>query len=333
MAVSAASDASGGYGGTGVTGGGAGGAATATASARGTTNVLSYADAVGGTGVSVAGAASATSTAKGATGSYQATASTALAIGSLVQSVWSQSGGGVDGTGTVKALATIGAAAAAFASTGQGVAQVTGAPTAAGPAAVLAANAAITSAFGAAPVFFAEGELGGAYSTGGKAAQTVTSIFSESVDLTQLAARQDLVVGLYGGVAVGTGVTAVQFDLLVDGTDVLSQTFASAGAAKTWFTNHAVDLGSLASGATLGADTLTVQATLSVTADASGSGFYAGILVGDPPGAAAFASPAAGRFTQLMAGLGASTPAVVGGAVLAERSLQSPLATARAAVA
>ena len=157
-------------------------------------------------------------------------------------------------------------------------------------------------------MFFGIGELGGAYSTGGVgSSQTVTSSFNETVDLTQLNPLQDLVVGFYKGTTVGTGVTGVTFDLYADGADVVHQTFATAAAAKTWFTNNAIDLGSLASGP-LSGSTLTLQATLSVTTATAGSGFYGELILGDPPAAKVSASPDA--FVQAMAAMGSSSGAL-----------------------
>ena len=149
------------------------------------------------------------------------------------------------------------------------------------------------------------GELGGGYSTAGKAAQIVTSQFSETVDLTKLGSRQDLLVGLYGGMGTGSGVTSIQFDLVADGVDVLSKTFASAAAAQSYFADNQVDLGSLATGAALGADSLTLSATLSVTSDAANSGFYGGLLLGESSAGAAPAAARPGQFTQALAAFGA----------------------------
>ena len=189
---------------------------------------------------------------------------------------------------------------------------VTGAPNAATTGAVLSANAKIAAAFGAAPVFFGVGELGGGYSNGGTHRQTVTSSFDMSVDLTKLAARDDLVVGLYNGKVVGGGFTSLSFDVYADGTDVVHRVFNSAAAAKTFFTNHAIDLGSLASGQPLGADTLSLHVVVSITTDTPGSRFYGDMILGDPPRAAASPTTATSatledRFVAAMASFGAGS--------------------------
>jgi hypothetical protein len=200
-----------------------------------------------------------------------------------------------------KAQAAIGGASASFLTSGQAVALETGGPNAASSGAVLAANHDIKVAFGSSPVFFAVGELGGGYSSGGKASQTVTSSFDETVDLTQLAKRRDLVIGLDNGTVAGSGFTSLTFDLFADGNDVIHQTFTSAAAAQSYFTDHAIDVGSLASGA-LSGNTLSLQATMSVTTGSAGSGFYGGLIIGDPP--AAVATPDPHRFIQAMGSLG-----------------------------
>jgi len=185
-----------------------------------------------------------------------------------------------------------------FAKTGQAQADFEAAPTSASLAAILSGNAKIGAAFGAAPVFFGVGELGGAYATGGAATQTVTTTFSETLNLTELTSPQDLVVGLYGGAAAGTGVSGVTFNIFANGASVLSQTFTTGAAAAAYFTNKAVDLGSLASGP-LSATPLTLTATLSVTTKSAASSFFAGVVLGDPPAKATTAI----HFVQAMAGL------------------------------
>ena len=105
---------------------------------------------------------------------------------------------------------------------------------------------------------------------------------------------------------LGAGVTGVTFDLYADGNDVIHRTFTSAAAAKSFFTNNAIDVGSLASG-TLSGNTLTLRAVISVTTTSAGSGFYGDLIIGDPPGSAAAQSAAPRqRFIAAMASLGAT---------------------------
>jgi hypothetical protein len=156
----------------------------------------------------------------------------------------------------------------------------------------------------ASPSFFAIGELGGGHSSAGAGSQTMTSVLTETVDLTQLSTRGDLILGLYDGAAVGGGFTSMTFDLTADGVDVADQTFTSTSAAETYFDDDAIDLGSLASGQTLGADTLSLTATLTITTDAAGSGFYGDLIIGDPPKATSAAS--AHRFIAAAASFSAT---------------------------
>jgi len=257
------------------------------------------ATAVGGTG-SIAGMATAIATAKGTSGSATANASTASTNGNLVQLASAETSGPADGTSNAESKVTIGGAALANVTGYQAVAIGTGAPSSASTKAVMTANPLIKTAFGTGPVFFAIGELGGAYSVGGTAAsQTAAAEIDETVDLTLLASRTDLVIGFYNGAAFGSGVTGVTFDLYADGTDVLSKSFASAADAQTWFTNNAVDLGSLATDPQIDANTLTLKAVLMVTSTSAGSGFGGDVIIGDPPSSGVAASHR--TFTQAMA--------------------------------
>jgi hypothetical protein len=306
--VTASSIADGGAGGTASAGSrsAAGGAATASLNLTGAAVVEATSSAVGGAGATIAGLSTATTVATGVSGSLAASAATSLRVGQLIHTVTASAKGTVAGTSTAKAIAGIGGPAPGFTTGPQAVALETGSPGAVSTSAVLSKNGNIATAFGASPVFFAIDELGGRHSSAAAGAQTTTSEIDETVNLTKLASRQDLVVGLYNGVAVGSNVTGVTFDLFADGVDVIHKSFASGAAAQTYFTNNAVDVGSLASGP-LSGNTLTLKAVLRVTSSAAGSGFYGEIIVGDPPQAAA--SGAHLGLIQAMAGFGAKAPA------------------------
>ena len=310
-------------GGAGATGAtiAAAAAGTATLVVTGAGVVNAATAATGGAGVTVSGVGTATTTATGVSGTISATENASLFSGQLVQSVSAATSGAVDGTSVDKAYAAI--AGASKAATGQGVAYVEGAPLAASISAVLTKNASINTAFGASPVFFGIAELGGAYSAGGKTTQTITSSFSETVDLTQLATPEDLVAGFYSGKATGAGFSGMTFDLYADGVDVVHETFSSAKAATTFFTNNAIDLGSLASGP-LSGSTLNLRATMSITASAAGSGFSGSIIVGDPPTAS---GASAQGFVQAMAGMIGGASAVASSASAAASPAKIMLAT------
>jgi hypothetical protein len=283
--------------------------------------------------------------ATGKSGFYNASAATSLLTGQLVESLNTTASGSADGTSLAAAEALVGGtnpASTAY----QAEAFEDGAPTATTTSAVLADNSNIKTAFGASPVFFATGELGGRYSTSGTGSETTTSTLDESIDLTQLATRGDLIVGLYSGDAVGTGVTGVTFTLYADGVQEIDQSYSGASAAAsmaTFFDDHAFNFGSLAS-SPLNADTLSLSATLTVTTDAASSGFYGDVIIGDPPAPAAAPSAAtsskagaatasASKFVADMAGF-AAAPSAAGDIVAHEqRFTPSPLVAPRFAIA
>jgi hypothetical protein len=297
--------------------------------------VTASSSAVGGTGVNNAGAASATTTATGVYGTFIASSSTGLSTGFAsengVKTVAATASGIVDGTSTATTAASISAASLpTFNSTGQAVSVINGAPNAAATLALINANSNIKTLFNIGSAeYFAVAELGGGYSSGGTLSQTTTSSFTETVDMTKLTTRGNLLVGLYGGfVGTGSGVTAVTFTLSVDGVTQISKTFSSAAAAQAYFgdTNNttsnggtALNIGSLISGSSLvGTNpTLTISASLSVTSNAANSSFYGGLIIGDPPAQQKPALPvnsaptithapvSSQAFVQAMAGLGA----------------------------
>ena len=158
-------------------------------------------------------------------------------------------------------------------------------------------------------MFFALGELGGARASAAHGSSTTTSEIDETVNLTQLASRQDLVVGFYNGTVVGVpaasgpGVLQVNLDIYVNGVDVDSQKFYNDAQARAYFTDNSVDLGSLATG-----NTLSLREVMTVTTINPGTGFYGDLIIGDPP--PAHPAPRAHQLAQAMATFqGASAPA------------------------
>jgi hypothetical protein len=76
----------------------------------------------------------------------------------------------------------------------------------------------------------------------------------------------------------------VNLDISANGATVLDQSFATGAAAARYFTNNAVNLGSLAD--TLYSDNdgiANIDETLTFTTTSAGSGFYGNLLIGDPP--------------------------------------------------
>jgi hypothetical protein len=243
--------------------------------------------AIGGAAATSAGVAYATVAVTAASGAFHAQAQSSLFTGQLIRSVTAIATGVVSGTGEGQSGARIGGTLRAALAGAQSVALAVAAPAASTTSTVLSANSKIAAAFGSSPSYFAIADMAGGHGGSSTASQVATSEIDETVDLTKLTARQDLVIGFYSGAVTGGGVTGVTFDLFADGHDVLHEAFASGAAAQAWFTNNAVDLGSLASGQTLGANTLALRAVMTVTTDAAGSAFTGNIIVGDPPPARA----------------------------------------------
>ncbi len=321
--VTAAVTAYGGPSGAGPTAG-PGGTGKALLTVVAGANLTATATGHGGQGVTAAGHSSAKTRTTGTSGTFTAAADTSLAAGQLIQTGSASAGGSVDGSQNAKAKVVIGLVQP-LELQGQAVALESAAPDAGSTAAVLAANPNIAVAFGASPTFFAIDELGGSYDkAGGTVAHTTTETVNLTVDLTKLAARQDLVAGFYNATVLDAGFTSLTFTLTGDGTTLVNQTFTTVAAAQAFFTDNAMDLGSLASGA-LGGNLLTLQASFTLTTAAPGDGFYAQIIIGDPPSAATHAS----RFAQTMAGMGAVASAPVSAAGFGQPVSPVMLATAQ----
>ena len=214
----------------------------------------------------------------GHSGSLHAHAQSA-APGQHVTSVTADATDAISGTTTVSAESLIGGSVPTFLTSGQAVAWIDGAPTNAG--AVLSANFDSTAIakFGASPIYLGVGELGGGVAASGSGSQTSTSTIDLKVAVNSTDVTKDLLVGLFGGTAVGTGVTSVSLDITVNGQEVLDKTFNSAAAAAAYFKNDVVDLGKISGFASAGGS-LDVVASLKVTS-AAGSGFYGGLLITD----------------------------------------------------
>jgi hypothetical protein len=123
------------------------------------------------------------------------------------------------------ALSTFGAAAPDLDNYDQGVAIVIGAPGASNITTVLGANSAIASAFVVLPSYFALGELGGACARAGQDSETTTGTVNLTVELTRLSVTPDLLIGIYGGAVIGSGVTWVTLLISANSAPLISQTF------------------------------------------------------------------------------------------------------------
>ncbi len=271
--VIASSAAIGGAGGTG--GIAAGGAATAGIQLYGFNAIAASSSATAGLGSGGAAVALATPRGYGHTGTVGSHASTGLATGGHVTSVVADASTGFAG-GSVAAATTaqaeIGGTAHDLIDTGEGVAFVTGAPASASTDPVLTQNPTIAAAAGASPIFLAQVELGGSYAVGGSGVETETSSFAITVKLDAADLTKDLVIGLFGGTNHGS-VTDVSLDIFANNVDTFKD-IGDGAAATAYFTDHAINLGSLSAGGTLNLDI-----TLKVTSDTAVSGFYGGIVV------------------------------------------------------
>jgi hypothetical protein len=134
--------------------------------------------------------------------------------------------------------------------------------------------------------------------------------------LTQLAVKQDLLIGLFDPVTKGSGFTNLAFTVQENGTTVVSKDFTSTevAQAKAYFTDRPLDLGSLSSMSSLD---LTID--LQVTTNSTGSGFEAGLLIGDPPPNAS-SNAAFDRLVSAIASFGGSAP-VAGPVATAPKAL------------
>ena len=287
-------------GGAGGSIGAASGAANATTSATGSAIAYGCAIATGGTGGGTdanAGGVGGTATASSTAGGAGFVKSTATVNGGAGATTTGSDGGyysgpranlnASDGARFHRRGQNVGGNGAAVVVTASAVETVSatnnteaGAPHAASTGAMLTANSNIKVAFGELNGLHASGDSGGS--------QTTTSTSNETVDLTKLAVRGDLIVGFYQpmGTALGAS-TRATCTLTVNGYQFINQTFSRANAAtltQTYFTNHGMELGLLGSGF-LGGNTLTLQATMTVTTGAGNSGFFGALIIGDPPSA------------------------------------------------
>jgi hypothetical protein len=258
----------------------------------GTGNANAYASAVGGRGTVDGGNAAATAIGTGAGGTVSADAQTQVLAAhptTAILAAETKSSGTVSTSAISQANLKYGASLA-FVTSPQAVANADLAPAASSSAvtSVLGSNTAIAAAFTGAKQFYAVGELGGGHGTGGTASQTSTAQLYLTIDQTKVPSGGHLVVGLYGGTLVGSGITGVSLSVTENGTAVapLSFTNDTAVQARAAFTNMGFDLGTLS-----GTGTVSLGFTLSVTSTSAGSGFYGGVIVGDPPGHAAAVMP------------------------------------------
>ena len=267
-----------------------GGNATASAASSGV-DTNATANAIGGSGTTHDGTGVATAAISGSDGSAASgkisasaqsgsVASTAVVYGASASAVATASvATGSTDTASAIAQTQIGGAQASFPGASPAVAALDGAPTAAASNAVLAANPAIKSAFGASPSFFSIGELAGGDPATGVTVQSDTSGVETEIDLGNLSGAGDLEIGFFNGAASTTGVTDVTLSVTNGSTSLLpTQTFTSGPDAAAFFTDQAFNLGALAT-----SGDLAVDIGLTVQTDAPGAYFSGEFILGDPP--------------------------------------------------
>jgi hypothetical protein len=274
--VDATAAATGGAGGTNSAGGAAaGGNATATAIAKG--NGLSVdATAHGGTGGTVAGSALADATGTGISGTVTAVADTHLIAGNLVTGVSAKASSPVNSASTAEARAVIAAGSVpGFVTGDQSIAMIDGNPDSKSLNAVFASNPNIAMVCLGATAEFALGELGGAYAGTNILPQTQTASFSETIELTTLTSKENLLVGFYNGTQQGKGITDLTLDITANGANLLHQHFTDSASAMSFFTDHALLLAAVS---TFG-NTLNLGVSLSTTENKTGAGLEFGMVI------------------------------------------------------
>jgi hypothetical protein len=219
--------------------GSAGGDALANASALGALPVTAFATATATAGRG--GAARAHAVATGGSGTVTATSKTS--------GVSAKASSPVHSTDAVETRAAV-AAAAPNPSLGKGLQAftfVTANPLNADARAALRGNPKVGSNFdvGGTSTVLGLVAMGAAYPLDGSGlASTLTASFGETIDLSQIARLQHLMIGLLDPVFTGTFQT-FQFLVTENGGTVLDKTFTDPGSATAFFADHTLDLGSL----------------------------------------------------------------------------------------
>ncbi len=140
--------------------------------------------------------------------------------------------------------------------------------------------------------------------------------------------QPDLVVGLYNGELVGIGVTGVTFSIYENGTELFDRKFSNIANAVAYFTDNALDLGSIPA-----TGPLDLKMVLTVTSTTAGSGFYAGMIVGGGSGTGATKVTTAAPFAQAMASFGAASSTSTASAAISHPAPKLLLAAAGHAIA
>jgi hypothetical protein len=294
--VNATATAGGGAGGwTTIVGGNSGGAAAATSLAASTgtaatSTATANSAATGGGSGATQGSATAHATATTANGQLATANATATGSTGSDDSTAVTQGGGVISKVSAFAQAPVGSTATTLAESNSGnqlgssgfngannnsYAFATEAPNSGLVTGILNANSNLATALGNGAVF-GLGTEGASYSTTASGSLTYTSTIAWTLDTTALSG--DLIAGLINDQSFGSGFDLLDFNVVENGTTIFDQTFTTLSAAQTFFTNHALDLGTFTSG-----PNQVIDFNFSLTTSGSGTGFGAQFLLGTGP--------------------------------------------------
>ena len=223
-----------------------GATATATASATGGSSgagILGTANASAQATTASGQQAKATSTAFGNSGTAAAGATTQ---GSIFSNVDASASSAVPAgfLATSKGTANIAGAPVAFDNTANAYAAANGLPSSAFTSAAFASHPNVAAAFGAAGATVLGAGAQGAlkndlslFSSG----NTYHASLDWDFDTTKLSG--DLLVGLLDNSLTSQGFTSLEFSITEDGSTKIDQTFTTAAAAASYFSDHVLDLG------------------------------------------------------------------------------------------
>jgi hypothetical protein len=122
------------------------------------------------------------------------------------------------------------------------------------------------------------GEMGGKYDINGTSPETISDQVDLTIDPAEIANPNELVLGLYGGSSLGSGISDLTFDVTANGSALVDETFTSTSAAINYFTNDALQLGAISQLGASGA--ISFDLSLSETTSSANSGFFANFLLG-----------------------------------------------------
>jgi len=292
--TNATATALGGIGANGFVAGGVGGTATATATAtsNGGGPATASAEAVGAQGGTSNSATAASGSALALAGAHtangqQATAHASASGGSGTASTLATTSGSIINNVTASATSQVGSPAASESraniarivsgpdTTGlNSYAFASGLPNNSFVTGALSTHANVGTAFGAAgATVLGTGAQGAFYSADALGSRTYNSVISWEFDTTHLLGH--LLVGLLDSSSFGAGFDTLHFEIDEAGSVLLDMTFTSPAVATSFFSDHALDLGTFSTSSPLALDF-----AFDWTGNSAGTGFGASWLFG-----------------------------------------------------